>query len=99
MKFVLKFLLGIGVLLVAFFVFFHTQRSNDLSVGNLKNWASASSDQRIATARVVVASDDANIDLIVACVNKMSTLPDSHEMIVRDAISLCNTGIILKENI
>jgi len=99
MKFVLKFLLGIGVLLVAFFVFFHTQRSNDLSVGNLKNWAAASADQRIATARVVVASDDANIDLIVACVTKMSTLPDSHEMIVRDAISLCNTGIILKENI
>ncbi|MBP5363973.1 MAG: hypothetical protein J6Y49_01325 [Alphaproteobacteria bacterium] len=99
MKFVLKFLLGIAVLLAVFFIFFHTQRSNDLSVGNLKNWASASADQRIATARVVTASDDANIDLIVACVSKMATLPDSHEMIVRDAISLCHTGIILKENI
>lgn len=99
MKFVLKFLLGIAVLLAMFFIFFYTQRSNDLSVGNLKNWASASADQRIATARVVVASDDADIDLIVACVSKMATLPDSHEMIVRDAISLCHTGIILKENI
>ena len=99
MKSVLKFVLGICVLLTVFFVFFHTQQSNDLAAGNLKNWASASADQRTTTARVVVASDDADIDLIVACVNKMSTLPDSHEMIVRDAISLCHTGIILKENI
>lgn len=99
MKFILKFLLGIAVLLIAFFVFFRTQRSNDLSVGNLKNWIAASTDQRIATTRMVVASDDTDIDLIVACVSKMATLPDSHEMVVRDAISLCHTGIILKENI
>ncbi len=99
MKSVLKFMLGIAVLLIAFFVFFHTQQSNDLAAGNLKNWAAAAADQRVATARVLVASDDANIDLIVACVNKMATLPDAHEMIVRDAISLCHTGIVLKENI
>ncbi len=99
MKTVLKFVLGIAVLLAVFFVFFHTQQSNDLAAGNLKNWASASNDQRAATTRVIVASDEANIDLIVACVNKMATLPDSHEMIVRDAISLCHTGIVLKDNI
>lgn len=98
MKFVLKFLLGIAVLLAVFLVFFYTQRSNDLSTGTLKNWASASNDQRVAAAKVAVAGDS-DIDLIVACVNKMSTLPDSHEMIVRDAISLCYTGIILKENL
>jgi len=98
MKFVLKFLLGVAVLLTVFFVFFRTQQSNDLSVGNLKNWASASSDQRVAAVKVAVAGDG-DIDLIVACVNKMATLPDSHEMIVRDAISLCYTGIVLKENI
>ena len=98
MKFVLKFLLGIAVLLTVFFVFFYTQQSNDLSAGNLKNWASASSDQRVAAVKVAVAGDG-DIDLIVACVNKMATLPDSHEMIVRDAISLCYTGIVLKENI
>lgn len=99
MKSVLKFVLGVAVLLTVFFIFFHTQQSNDLASGNLKNWASASADQRTTTTRVVVASDEANIELIVACVNKMSTLPDAHEMIVRDAISLCNAGIILKENI
>lgn len=99
MKFVLKFFLGIAVLLAVFFIFFHTQSSNDLAVGTLKNWAAASADQRATTTRVIVASDDADIDLIVACVSKMATLPDSHEMIVRDAISLCHTGIILKENI
>jgi hypothetical protein len=99
MKFVLKFLLGVAVLLAAFFIFFNTQHSNDLAAGNLKNWLSASTEQRTTTARVIVASDDADINLIVACVNKMATLPDAHEMVVRDAISLCHTGIILKENI
>ncbi len=99
MKFVLKFLLGVAVLLAAFFVFFRSQNSNDLASGNLKNWAAASIDQRTATTRMIVASDDANIDLIVACVSKMSTLPDAHEMVVRDAVSLCHTGIILKEHI
>ena len=99
MKSVFKFLLGIAVLLAIFFVFFRTQRSTDLAVDTLKHWAAASNDQRTAAARVIVASDDADIDLIVACVTKMATLPDSNEMVVRDAISLCHTGIILKENI
>jgi len=99
MKFVLKFLLGVAVLLAVFFIFFHTQRSNDLSVGNLKNWAAASADQRIATARVIVANDDADIDLIVACVNKIATLPDSHEWDVKTAITFCYIGNEIKENI
>ncbi len=98
MKSVLKFMLGIAVLLVAFFVFFCTQRSNDLSTGNLENWLAASTDQRTTVAKVAVAGDG-DINLIVACVNKMATLPGAREMIVRDAISLCHTGIILKENI
>lgn len=99
MKSILKFLLGIAVLLAVFFIFFRTQHSSDLAMDTLKHWASASNDQRVAATRVIVASDDADIDLIVACVTKMSSLPDSNEMIVRDAISLCHTGIILKENI
>lgn len=99
MKFVLKFFLGIAVLVIAFFVFFNTQKANDLATHNLKHWAATSVEQRTATTRVIMASDEADIDLITACVNKMATLPDAHEMIVRDAISLCHTGIILKENI
>ena len=99
MKSLLKFIIGIAVLLAVFFVFFFSQRSNDLASDTLKHWVTASNEQRTATARVIVASDDADINLIVACVDKMATLPDSNEMVVRDAISLCHTGIILKEHI
>jgi hypothetical protein len=42
---------------------------------------------------------DKNIDLLVACIDKMATLPDSGEMTIRDAASLCYTGIQLKENL
>jgi hypothetical protein len=37
--------------------------------------------------------------LIVQCVNKMSILPDSDKMKVRDAASLCLTGAAIKDRI
>ena len=37
--------------------------------------------------------------VLVSCVDKMATLPDSGEMAVRDAMSLCYTGVQLKENL
>lgn len=98
MKSVLKFVLGIAVLLIAFFVFFHTQNSSSLDRGSLKHWLSASNDQRVAAVKVAVAGEG-DIDLIVACVNKIASLPDSSEMDVTTAIVLCHTGNVVKENI
>ena len=37
-------------------------------------------------------------ELIVQCVDKMSTFNDSSEFAVRDAVKLCNMGIQLREN-
>ena len=98
MKSVLKFILGIAVLVAVFFVFFHSQHRNNLEKDTLKHWVSASNDQRIAAVRVAVAGEG-DIDLIVACVNKIATLPDSGEMDVTTAIVLCHTGSEIKENI
>ena len=39
------------------------------------------------------------LNLLVACVDKMARLPDSSEMAIRDAVSLCHTGIQLKDNL
>ena len=88
MKPVLKFILGIAVLLAVLFVFFHSQHTNNLERDTLKHWVSASSDQRIAAVKVAVAGEG-DIDLIVQCVNKIATLPDSGEMEVTTAIVLC----------
>ena len=98
MKSVLKFVLGIAVLVSVFFIFFHTQNSKNLEKGTLKHWLSASNEQRVATAKVAVAGEG-DIDLIVACVNKIASLPDSGEMDVNTAIVLCYTGNEIKDNI
>ena len=98
MKFILKFTLGIAVLVVAFFTFFYSQNSSTLEKGTLKHWLASSNDQRIATAKVALAGED-DVDLIVACVNKIASLPNSNEMDVTTAIVLCHTGNTVKENI
>ncbi|MBP5707691.1 MAG: hypothetical protein J6W79_01710 [Alphaproteobacteria bacterium] len=98
MKSVLKLALGVAVLLVAAFVFFRTQSSGSFDKGSLKHWLASSNEQRIATVKIAVAGEG-DIDLIVACVNKIATLPDSNEMDTQTAITLCHTGNLLKENI
>ena len=93
-----KIFIGICVLILALVVSFFSQRSNDLETGVLKDWRAATLERRIASAQILTGADK-NVDLLVACVDKMSALPDSNEMAVRDAVSLCHTGIQLKENL
>ncbi len=101
MKFIkryIKILIGVGVLVMAMVVFFFAQQTSDLETGTLKDWAAASLEQRTAATQIIVASSENN-ELLVACVDKMATLPASGEMAIRDAISLCYTGIQLQGNL
>ena len=101
MKFIKKYLkifIGAGVLVLALFVFAASLRSKDLSTGTLKGWLSANNDERVSTVQTLVGGDK-NIDILVACVSKIATLPDSGEMTVADAARLCNLGLQLKENL
>ena len=93
-----KIFVGVGVLILVLVVFFFAQRSGVLETGTLKDWRAASVERRVAAAQILTGADK-GVDLLVACVDKMSTLPDSGEMAVRDAVSLCYTGIQLKENL
>lgn len=93
-----KIFIGVSVLILVVVVFFFAQRSNDLETGVLKNWLAAPMERRVAAAQILTGADK-NIDLLVACIDKMSTLPDSGEMTIRDAAALCYTGIQLKENL
>ena len=94
----LKLFIGAGVLVLALVLFVFSQRSSTLETGVLKDWRSASMDRRVAAAQILVCSDK-EIELLVACVDKMSTLPDSGEMAVRDAMSLCHTGMKMQQNL
>lgn len=93
-----KLFVGICVLVMVLVVFFFAQRSSTLETGTLKDWRGATLERRIAAAQIMTG-ENKNIDLLVACIDKMATLPDSSEMAVRDAASLCHTGIQLKENL
>ena len=93
------FFVGLGVLLMAIFVFFTLPRKDAaLESAYLKDWRSATVERRIAAARVLTASEN-NLELLVACVDKMATLPDSADMPVRDAMELCFVGIQLKNTV
>ncbi|MDL2295392.1 hypothetical protein LJC18_01085 [Lachnospiraceae bacterium OttesenSCG-928-E19] len=94
----LKLIIGIAAIILFGVVFFVASRSSDLENGTLKNWRAASNDRRIAAVKILTASD-ADTELMVGCINKIATLPDSAEMGVKDAASLCYMGIQLKENI
>lgn len=93
----LKFIIGIAVLLVVIVVFMLVMQTSDLENGDLKKWRAADLDARMAAAQIMSASDE-NLELLVQCVDKMASLPDSGEMAVRDAMSLCYTGMQLKAN-
>lgn len=93
-----KIFVGAAVLLLTLIVFFFVQRSCDLETGMLKNWLAAPMDRRIAAVQIITGADK-NIDILVACIDKMASLPDSSEMAIRDAASLCHTGIQMKDNL
>lgn len=93
----LKFFIGIAVLLLTIVVFFIAQRSGDLEGSTLKKWRGADIERRTAAVQILVASDK-HSELLVKCVDKIASLPESGEMAVKDAVSLCYTGIQLKEN-
>ena len=100
MKFIKKYFklfIGICVLVMVVLVFFFAKRGETLEIGTLKDWRSASIDRRVASVQILMASEENN-DILVACIDKISTLPDSSEMAVRDAVSLCQTGLKLQQN-
>ena len=100
MKFVKKYLkifIGVAVLILAIVVFFFAMRTSNLENASLRKWRAADLNRRMAAAQILSASD-ANLDLLVKCVDKIATLPESGDMAVRDAVVLCNMGIVMSSN-
>lgn len=93
----LKFFIGVAVLIFVIIVFLFAMKSTDLENGSLRQWRGADLTRRTAAAQILSASDE-NIDLLVQCVDKIASLPDSGDMLVRDAVALCYTGIQVNQN-
>jgi len=94
----LKILIGIAALILVFMIFVMTQRSENLETASLKKWPAASLERRMAAVKILTGTDQ-NAELIVQCVDKIAAMPESGEMAIRDAASLCYTGVQLKENL
>lgn len=93
-----KLIIGIAVLILTISMFFVAQyKAENLESANLQKWTESSKESKI-TAVQVLAPGTQDTDLIVQCVDKMSTFNDSAEFKVSDAVKLCNMGIQLREN-
>lgn len=101
MKFVksnLKLVVGILALALAVSVFFIAMKAqSNLEEGNLRAWLSASDTRRAAAVEILSGTSD-NSDLMIGCVSKMASMPDSGQVKVRDAVSLCSIGIALRDD-
>ncbi|MBR5355094.1 MAG: hypothetical protein IK122_03125 [Alphaproteobacteria bacterium] len=58
----------------------------------MEKWLRLNETQRISTIQHVIKDFDGN-EILVKCVDKIAQLPNSNEMLIRDAIVLCNGGI------
>ena len=65
---------------------------------NMKKWSLLSDAQKINTLNNIL-KDDSNQELLIQCIDKIATLPDSGEMQIRDATALCYNGIQLNSEI
>ena len=91
-KFFIKSLIIVSVL-TAFIVFgFFMRPTHTFENANMKKWSILSESQRVSTINNVVKTPE-NPELLMNCVNKIAQLPDSEDMIIRDAIVICYNGI------
>ena len=93
----IKISVASGVLILAIVLGFFVENTQTFENANMNKWLKISETQRINTVNRVV-KNPGNQDLLLACVDKIAKLPDSNEMMIREAISLCYNGIKLNEN-
>jgi hypothetical protein len=94
----IKLFIGIAAIILFAVVFFFLNKAADLESGGMKHWKTASVERRAAAVSILTGTDE-NSELMVRCLDKIATLPDSADMSVRDAASLCMMGVRLKDNI
>ena len=64
---------------------------------HMKKWTSLSEQDRIITVQKVILNAE-DQDLLINCITKIASLPDSNTMIIHDAAVLCYNGIKLNTN-
>ena len=97
----IKLFIKISIITFVLFVFIvlgiFVRPNRTFENSNMKKWSSLSEQQRIATLEHII-KDNTNQDLLIKCVKKIAELPNSNEMVIRDATVLCYNGIKLNSS-
>lgn len=94
-KRVIKIAVASGLILLFVVLGFFVQYTNRTYENiNMKKWKKLTDSQKITTLNYVIKNNP-DSELMLGCMNKISTLPDANEMMVRDAAVLCYNGIKL----
>lgn len=91
-KLFIKASIIIGVLSVLIVLGIFVRPGVSFESAHMKKWLNLNEQQRILTINRVI-KDTPDQELLVKCVNKIAGLPDSDDMLIRDAIVICNSGI------
>jgi len=91
-KLFIKASIIIAVLCVFVVLGIFVRPSRTFENANMKKWTSLTEEQRVSTIERII-KDTADQELLIKCVEKIAGLPDSNEMLIRDAAAICYSGI------
>jgi len=91
-----KVSVAFGLIILFFVLGVFVKHTHSFENSNMKTWVSLSETQRLDTLHKIIPNIE-NIDLMLACMNKITTLPESSNMVIQSAASLCYNGIKLNE--
>lgn len=94
----IKLLIKISIVICILFAFvifgFFVKPTRTFENSNMKKWGNLSEQEKITTLQQIIPNSE-NQELLINCINKISTLPDADDMVIRDAAVLCYNGIKL----
>ena len=85
-----------GLMLLFIALTFFVKHSHTFENSNMKKWIVLTETQRLTTVQRIIPDFEYN-DLFMACMNKIAALPESGNMIIQSAVSLCYNGIRLND--
>lgn len=95
LKRVVKISVATCVLILLIVLGFFVKYNYTFENSNMKKWLSLSESQQIQTVNRIIP-EFKNLDvqeLLIQCITKIAMLPDSENMDIRDATSICYNGI------
>lgn len=93
-KLFIKASIIIAILLVFVVLGIFVRPTTTFENAHMKKWQVLTEQQRVKTIQRVVKDVD-DEELLLKCVDKIASLPDSNEMLIRDAVAICYNGIKL----